>query len=40
LSASQWAIIATNQFDSVGGFIFTNALGPNEAQKFYLLQLP
>jgi len=36
----QWTSIATNQFDSFGGFIFTNTTQTNATQQFYLLQLP
>ena len=36
----QWTSIATNQFDSHGGFIFTNVAETNAPQEFYLLQLP
>jgi len=35
-----WTRIATNQFDSVGGFIFTNAAQTNAPQMFYILEQP
>jgi autotransporter-associated beta strand protein len=35
----QWTPIATNQFDSLGSFAWTNAIG-NGPQNFYRLQLP
>jgi len=35
-----WTRIATNQFDNLGGFIFTNAAQTNTPQEFYLLQMP
>ena len=38
--ASQWACVATNQFDGASRFIFTNTPGTNFPQGFYLLQLP
>jgi hypothetical protein len=37
---SNWTRLLTNQFDSAGGFDFTNALNPGWPQSFYLLQLP
>ena len=37
---TNWTRIATNQFDSLGGFIFTNAAQTNAPQLFYLLQQP
>ncbi|MFZ0828064.1 MAG: immunoglobulin domain-containing protein [Verrucomicrobiia bacterium] len=37
---TNWTSIATNQFDSFGGFIFTNTAQTNSAQEFYLLQMP
>jgi len=36
---TNWTPIATNQFDSQGGFIFTNSAQTNSPQKFYLLQM-
>jgi hypothetical protein len=39
LPLNQWAPIATNRFDSSGGFIFTNTPGPNAPQMYYRLQL-
>ncbi len=40
LPLTNWTSIATNQFDSLGGFIFTNAAQTNAPQLFYLLKLP
>jgi len=37
---TNWMRIATNQFDNVGGFIFTNVAPTNTPQLFYILQLP
>jgi hypothetical protein len=37
---TNWTPIATNQFDSTGHFIFTNAAQTNAPQEFYLLQMP
>ena len=37
---TNWTYLATNRFDSLGGFIFTNASPTNAPQEFYLLQLP
>jgi hypothetical protein len=37
---SLWIPIATNHFDSQGGFIFTNVPSTNAPQLFYLLQMP
>jgi hypothetical protein len=36
---TNWTYIATNQFDNLGGFIFTNAAQTNAPQEFYLLQM-
>jgi hypothetical protein len=35
----QWTLIATNQFDSQGQFIFTNTAPTNTPQLFYILQM-
>jgi hypothetical protein len=37
----QWVVIGTNQFNFGGSFTITvsNAVSPNAAQRFYLLQL-
>ena len=40
LPLTNWTRIATNQFDSEGDFIFTNAAQTNAPQLFYSLQLP
>jgi glucuronoarabinoxylan endo-1,4-beta-xylanase len=37
---ANWMIIATNQFGSRGGFIFTNTFDSNNAQQFFILRLP
>ena len=37
---TNWTPIATNQFDNLGGFIFTIAAQTNAPQEFYLLQMP
>jgi len=40
LPLTNWTFIATNQFDSFGDFIFTNAMQTNVPQQFYILKLP
>jgi hypothetical protein len=35
---SLWAPVATNQFDTQGGFIFTNLAPTNAPQQFYILR--
>jgi hypothetical protein len=35
-----WTPIATNQFDSLGQFVFTNIAPTNTPQLFYILQMP
>ncbi|HTY88688.1 MAG TPA: immunoglobulin domain-containing protein [Candidatus Acidoferrum sp.] len=35
-----WAYLATNHFDSQGGFVFTNTPPASTPQLFYLLQMP
>ena len=37
---TNWTPIATDQFDSLGGFIFTNAAQTNAPQMFYILKQP
>jgi len=37
---TNWTLIATNQFDSLGGFIFTNVAQTNVPQQFYILKVP
>ena len=37
---TNWTPIATDQFDSLGDFIFTNNAQTNTPQQFYLLQQP
>jgi autotransporter-associated beta strand protein len=39
LAAAQWTPMATNQFDTAGGFVLTNNLNPNLPLTFYKLQL-
>ena len=40
LPLSNWARVATNQFNGAGNFAVTNALEPGQPQRFYLIQLP
>ena len=40
LPVISWLPLSTNQFDSSGNFIFTNALSPAIPQRFYLLRVP
>ena len=40
LPLANWTRVVTNQFDSNGNFIFTNASSTNIPQKFFRLQLP
>jgi hypothetical protein len=35
-----WTFIATNQFDTNGGFNFTTNVPPGSPQNFFRLQLP
>ncbi len=35
-----WTPIATNSFDSLGNFAFTNSINAAQSQQFYLLQTP
>jgi hypothetical protein len=37
---TNWTRMATNSFDAGGNFKFTNGMGTNFSQQFYLLQLP
>jgi hypothetical protein len=37
---SEWARVATNVFDTSGGFSFSQPLSVNQPQMFYSLQLP
>jgi len=39
LPLSQWACVATNQFDATSQFNFTNALDGRVARQFYILQM-
>ena len=40
LPLNQWMPVATNQFDALGNFIFTNSVPTNFPQQFFRLQLP
>jgi len=40
LPLTNWTPVATDQFDSLGGFIFTNVPATNTPQLFYLLKQP
>ena len=40
LPLNQWMHMATNQFNGVGNFAFTNGVSSSPPQMFYLLQLP
>jgi hypothetical protein len=40
LIAAEWTSLSTNQFDSGGNFVFTNAVSPSSPQSYYRLQLP
>lgn len=40
LPVTNWTLVLTNQFDSNGNFIFTNAITPGVPQRFYVLQMP
>ena len=40
LPFSDWASIATNQFDSSGNFRFTNRIIPGELQRYFRLRTP
>lgn len=40
LPVALWTTIATNTFDGDGNFAFTNVVGPDELQRFYMLQVP
>jgi hypothetical protein len=40
LPRSSWTRIATNAFDSIGNFSFTNSTPASIGQSFYMLQLP
>jgi hypothetical protein len=39
LPLSNWVSITTNQFDSGGGFSFTNAIAPGIPQRFFRLEV-
>ena len=38
LPSGQWTPVATNQFDAVGNFTFTNTINPGQSQTFFKLQ--
>jgi len=40
LPLNNWISITTNQFDSIGGFSFTNAIIPGIPQRFFRLRVP
>ena len=40
LPLSNWTRVASNQFDSLGCFLFTNPMNPALLQQYYRLQLP
>jgi polygalacturonase len=40
LPLNQWTLIATNQFDGSGNFIFTNVVQTNIPQTFFVLEVP
>jgi hypothetical protein len=40
LPLANWTIIASNQFGSGGGFIFTNTFDSGKAHQFFILRLP
>jgi hypothetical protein len=37
---SNWSVVATNWFNSGGGFLFTNPMVPGMPQQYFLLQVP
>ena len=37
---ANWTPVVTNAFDGSGNFAFTNAVNPNEPQRYYLLKTP
>ena len=40
LPLTNWTAIATDQFDGLGDFIFTNVAQTNAPQMFYILKQP
>lgn len=40
LSTPNWSCLATNLFDDIGSFVFTNPLATAPAQRFFRLQMP
>jgi len=40
LATPSWQSVATNRFDALGRFDFTNSLDPGSAQRFYRLRVP
>jgi autotransporter-associated beta strand protein len=39
LPLSNWSRVATNQFDNLGAFVFTNTVGGNLSSQFFRIQL-
>jgi len=37
---SNWVSLDTNQFDTSGNFIFTNAISPAFPRRFFILRVP
>jgi autotransporter-associated beta strand protein len=40
LPLASWEFVATNTFDALGNFSFTNTVDPGDPQRFYRIQLP
>jgi hypothetical protein len=40
LPRASWPVVTNGSFDSKGNFSFTNAITPNNAERFYTLQVP
>jgi T5SS/PEP-CTERM-associated repeat protein len=40
LALTSWTRLLTNQFDSLGGFVFTNPINPAVPVRFFRLQVP
>jgi hypothetical protein len=40
LPLSNWTRVATNQFDSLGSFVYTNHVNPSLLRQYYRLQVP
>jgi hypothetical protein len=39
LPLTNWTLLATNSFDSVGGFNFTNPMSSTNSNQFYILKM-